>query len=216
MVIIKIMLSPSILLGQNDYDHLEITGQDITLASYGGDRPYYQDVRKILYEDEDKFYAPYARVVVMPTHKPAWMITIEKPSKGRSNVELKMLNESPNLHIDPLNLKVNVKSSTIKKDTSEKLKKIWEAMLWEVKYTYPEFRGKNGIQYVFISYVDGKGVMAGSTWTPEEYWHKEKLLALITISTRLNELVSGSSDDPILLEKDINLTADGLLAKLQE
>jgi len=212
-----VLSNPAICVCQDDNDHLELSGQDITLSAWRSTHEYLDEIRKLLLKDDANVYSPYMRVVVIPGNDPEWMITIDKPNGDNSTIELKVLDKALGLYVRPVKRKVHIYKATLRGEISTKLKEIWDKMLWDVKYTHAEVRAKDDVHYTYIGYSARKGMLAGTTWAPKEFWflNKKKLNKLVTISNKLRELALAENHDASRIEKEIGLVADRLIEELR-
>lgn len=177
-------------------DHLNPAQNLFTVPDIAG--VYYLQVKKILLKDSPLYSV--ARMIVLPSFEPEWMISINKTSGGAFELEYVVVNQQIYANRQPDKIRVIKKSVAIPKDISTKIQAIWERALLGTQYDESMSFGFDGTAYIFSSYIQGKNFYVGEKWTPAENTYTGAL-------THLGEFMRdyvGTAGDKAILNKIIS------------
>jgi hypothetical protein len=199
-------------------DHLEpergsLNDSEALLSYFGG-------IRKGLLRNGALHYR--ARVIVVPSFKPAWAVTLIADNGENQNyfVEYALFDGRPGVSLKDTEVK-RVRT-TLARESGEKVQEVWLRMLRQVRYSEdPAGGGADGVQYHFSRFVprpasDPKvppGMMAGWVWSPEP---KSLAGRLAELGESLRDYALSSPDSRKGFENEVHRRALRLLSLLDD
>lgn len=174
MVILLATVLRSTAIAGEVGDHL--TPVDGYLSSYGHSHVYLTSVREILVRDAAK--SP-ALMVTLPSFRAEKMVFIRS---NQRDAQVSVVSATATEQIwsaeKKENIKVQQEERLIKPEIAGQIGAAFALATKQARYPKQERQGLDGVRYYFSSFVTGRGVTAGQTWSPDSQTPCGLLVAL--------------------------------------
>ncbi|GAA4455538.1 hypothetical protein GCM10023189_23430 [Nibrella saemangeumensis] len=175
-------------------DHLEPEAG--YFADFNFKHDYYPHIRNYLLKNLSQ--NPVARVLVLPTFAPEYVISVEK-DKRWDNYFLVCAEAQENIYQKPgkEGIQVTVRRIQIAKDLALQLNKLFMTAIGQVSYRRNQAWGVDGTTFHFTAYAVGEGVRSGYTWSPQRGSRMHDLVQVVQL---LQKMTSTKDNSPVAQE----------------
>ncbi|GAA4400778.1 hypothetical protein GCM10023187_14290 [Nibrella viscosa] len=175
-------------------DHLEPEAG--YFADFNFRHEYYPHIRNLLLKNLSQ--NPVARVLVLPTFAPEYVISIEK-DKRWDTYFLICAEARENIFQQPAKegIEVVVRRIQLPKDLALQLNKLFMTAIGQVSYRRNQAWGVDGTTFHFTAYNVGEGVRSGCTWSPQR---GSRMHDLVQVTQLLQKMATAKENSPIAQE----------------
>jgi hypothetical protein len=150
---------------------------------------YYPIVKKVLFDSLQ--YNTDIRIVVMPSFSPEYLISIDTRENGKSYLTYRIAKQQIWNWPKPKNDQIECQKYIIEFDNifAKKLHELFVLAISKARFIPPpkgdtfEVQGVDGTNYIFLTFVNGNGLIGGKTWSPRS----EKMSGLVVLTEWLND-----------------------------
>lgn len=144
-------------------------------SSYEYNIEYSVPLRKLLYKNIDRQFI--ARVIVKPSFRPEYLISIEKHKDGVFLI-VNTLSEQFWYSKDTAKTKTYTLKVLVDEQFADSIRETFDHCILNTKYPCDTLNGVDGTTFEFMTYNFGVGVRAGETWSPDKNTNMKKLTDL--------------------------------------
>lgn len=175
-------------------DHLEPEAG--YFADFNFRHDYYPHIRNYLLKNLSQ--NPVARLLVLPTFSPEYVISIEKDPR-RENYFLVYAEAQENIYQKPAKegILVTMHRIPIGKDLALQMNRLYMTAIAQVSYRRNQAWGVDGTTFHFTAYSVGAGVRSGYTWSPQR---GSRMHDLIEITQLLKKITTTKDTSAVTQE----------------